>query len=327
MAKNKSLSTTRINLNADNFYSVRDDIYYPNSISVSLRIPQVSWILLNHMRLLRDNIRSAFGNSNFETKKFNLATELIDWETSRKLSTPSRFLGDLFWANQDWSSIQSELGGNISAVDIGCGAGAYLEKLTRYGANFFSYHGFDAFEQLNWKDLEKNYSFAKFIKAKSSEIKSIINLSQPNFFFSQSALEHINDDKQIIDSIAEYAKASGKRVIQIHLVPSEHCIWLYGPHGARIYTIPMLIKLIESREKKSVVFEIHELGGEECYQLHKEFISYCGYFGLKGQDFRNDYPNKYWASLKRAITNDLSNPLKIRTNFYALKIFHNFDAK
>ena len=323
MVQKKLISSTRINLNHDKFYTVKNDVYLSNSLAVSLKIPQFSWILLNHLRILRDSIGIVSKTSNCETKKFNLAPDLINWETSRKLSTPSRFMGDLFWANQDWSLIQSTLNNDISAVDIGCGAGAYLEKLTRYGANFRSYHGLDAFRQPNWKDLEKKYPFAKFTKAKSTEIKNIIGFSQPNFFFSQSVLEHLNEDKNVIDTISEYAKESGKKILQIHLVPSENCLWLYGPHGARIYTIPMLLKLVESLDKESSNFEIYELGGDACYELHREFITHCGYFGIGGQDIREDHPDKYWDNLKKAIVKDLTNPLKNRTIFYALKIFHN----
>ena len=128
----------------------------------------------------------------------------------------------------------------------------------------------------------------------------------------------------MISTIAKYAESSGKKVIQIHLVLLEHCIWIYGPHGYRIYTIPMQLKLIESIEKDLFTFEIYELGGEECLKVHKDFITNCGYFGCKWKNIRYQYPIKYFKYLKKAIIKDLASSAKSCTNFYALKIFHNF---
>ena len=320
----KTISSTKFNINSDKFFTKRGGNVIPNSLAVFFKISQLVWILLNHTRIIRDSTKVLPVDSCIEIKKFQLTPESIDWECSSKQSSPARFLSDLFWMHQDWDLINNLLNHQIRAVDIGCGTGIYLEKLMKYGASFSSYYGFDEAESNNWKKIEEMYPFAKFSTRSTSELGSIIHLSQSNFFFSQSCLEHIDNDKYVIDVISEYAKVSKKQILQYHLIPSASCLWLYGLHGIRIYTLPMICQLIKSVDKTFSNFELYVLGGRACLDVHKHFIGDYGYFGSNAKDTRQHQEKKYWIQLKNAIEKDLASDKINHGIFYALKISHNF---
>jgi len=281
-------------------------------------------MLLNHARLLIGMMHPASSMTHLRKKKLDIDPESINWSCFDKQSSPSRLACDLFWSYQDWEYINIKLGPQISALDIGCGTGIYLEKLISYGAKFDYFNGFDIQKCENWKILERKYSFAKFTEAKSSDIKALIDRFKPNLIYSQSCLEHLDNDKYIIDTISEYAISTQKRIIQFHLVPSMHCLWLYGGHGIRIYTLPILEKLIQSVDIETSLIELYELGGKACFKAHKNYVGYFNYSGSVGRDLRTEKPKEYWTNLKKAVVKDIVNPSPERANFYALKILHNF---
>lgn len=315
-------STCNINLNSDEFYRLEGERYVPSSVFVSLKITQFLWMILNYFRLLRGSNFIKPRISSLNIKHFQLSSASVDWDCSSKQSSPSRFVCDLFWANQDWGAICKDLGQPISALDIGCGTGLYLEKLLGYGAKFESYNGFDAQKNENWNCLESKYPFSSFTQASTAEIGSILNKFQPNFVFSQSCLEHIANDKGVVNAISEYAASNKKRVVQFHLVPSQHCLWLYGLHGIRIYTIAMIESFFSPLDQEKTSIDVYELGGEECFKVHQKFINDCDLRGSKGVDIRKDNSTEYWHSLKEAISVDLAGSTNSRPSFYAIKIFH-----
>lgn len=316
-------SSTHLNLNSDKFFDWNSFPLTPSSLFVKYKLAQFMWMMLNFIRY--NSYFLPFSNSTLlEVNNFTISNESSALTPTNHEVTPSRFVSDLFWSHLDWSYIESNvLCEHFSVMDIGCGTGIYLQKFIDFGLNISSYVGFDAKHRSLWSNLERHYPFAKFIETSSSNISSLIQDFKPNLFVSQSCLEHIDNDIEVIQQISQYALASNKRVLQIHLVPSEHCLWLYGLHGIRIYSRTSLNRLLKPISNSHTRFKVHGLGGKHTFQVHKDFVGFHGFLGVKQKDIRNKDPEKYLQCLESALKKDLSDSSFALPSFYAIQVFHN----
>lgn len=64
-----------------------------------------------------------------------------------------------------------------------------------------------------------------FIQASYEDVDKLLGNS--NFLFTQSALEHFENDLSFSRKIGITAKKTGKPLLQVHLFPSSACIKLY----------------------------------------------------------------------------------------------------
>ncbi|WP_319468923.1 glycosyltransferase [uncultured Pseudodesulfovibrio sp.] len=230
--------------------------------------------------------------------------------------SPSRIVCDQFWQALPWESLRRELG-EIHVLDIGCGNGNYSEKLrAASGETIQSYHGVDIISSPNWQRLKqkKNTHFSKLTAGLDQAIPTRANL-----IISQSALEHIPNDKKYMKAIRQHAAATNSPVFQIHLVPSESCLQTYELHGYRQYTLRKASKLtaIFPPEDQRAIYL---LGGNNCNALHHEAITTPL---SKGEaDKRLTHVAEYSEKVNAAIALD-EKDLETNTEFLAIVIHSN----
>lgn len=319
-------SSSFFTLNSDKFYNKHfkkngEKYFTPKSFLVKYKIASFFWIIFNY---IQNKIRIPYLNKNQKIKiqSFSIESNKIDLNSFKLQENPSRYLCDLFWVNQDWNQIRNKLGGKIKLFDIGCGNGIYLEKMIKFAGDIQSYDGIDTYQQKSWEELNKKYPFANFHNLEGTKILDLLEEKKPNFIFSQSCLEHIEEDKKVLMEINRYAERQNQPIIQYHLIPSENCLFLFGPHGVRTYSKNTIDRLLEKINFETTL-KIFSLGGTECIKTHKKFVGKIGLFGKKTTYKRRKYPEEYMKSLKYALIKDLSKGPKKNPNFYVL----NFESK
>lgn len=238
------------------------------------------------------------------------------WSKLPLKSSPGRKLSDLFWMTLPWQAIKAELG-SIHILDVGCGAGFYGERLWEWSNNSFaSYTGIDASPHDNsWTTLKAKYPHFHFMQATAGTVSANIP-SGTNFFMSQSAIEHFDDDLWYFEQIRAYILSVQTPVIQIHLFPSRACLKLYGAHGVRQYT-PRTASKISHLFKQFSYMVLYGLGGDQVKHLHYEFITKP--LRQRMPDQREIRPNEYDSRLLKAVRADMNNP-STHPGFYALVI-------
>lgn len=273
---------------------------------------------LNYINNLNSNknIDSNLKTSYFSTDKFEEQYSKLD-----KLSSPSRKLSDLFWMNQDWNKLETDIG-KINICDIGCGSGNYFLKLQEYSNNkIHRYKGLDIYENKNWRNLIKQYKIADFEKYNGTEILNLIP-KDTNLIVSQSAIEHFSEDITVFKQIRDFVEKSEHSVYQIHLFPSKICLKLYPFHGVRQYTPRNISKITKLFSDFSEVI-LFELGGENSNNIHKKYVKTSFY----KKHSRETYPKIYEEKTYDAIKADLKKNETKNPNFYALIIKSNFADK
>lgn len=238
-------------------------------------------------------------------------------------SSPARRLSDLFLLKLPWYKIRKELG-EIKILDVGCGSGNYGKKLMEYSDNnIASYTGIDIYKDNNWTKLEEKYSNFRFRKFNGINVSNNIP-RETNFFITQSAIEHFDEDLSYFEQIRDYILSYQRSVIQVHLFPSSSCFRLYRYHGVRQYT-PRTVSKITRLFKKFSYSTLYRLGGKDCIRLHYEFIT-KPYLMKDIGDLREVKPKKYEERLFKAIKHDMKYPQN-DPNYYALVIHSNWMEK
>lgn len=277
---------------------------------------KASWFLLN-----------AFNNSYFPSKKserlpvknFCPDVSAEDWGKISKKFTPSRSLSDLFWLKLNWQRIKSEIG-DINIFDSGAGKGSYALTINDFADGVSSYFGTDAFHYEEWGALNAH----DFITMKQMNSNNILDLIPPetNFFMSQSAIEHFENDLRFFEQIKAFIDKTKKNTIQIHLFPSAACLPLYLLHGVRQYTPRTVSKIIQKFDSENTYSILFNLGGRQSNALHYRAITRSLF--TKEKDWRDSKTETYREQLKAAIQEDFKNT-KHSPSFYALIIHTNFD--
>lgn len=244
-----------------------------------------------------------------------------NWSFNDVTSSPARKLSDLFWRNLPWGKIREELN-KINILDAGCGSGNYGRKLVDWSKkNIASYVGIDVYKNDNWMKLKKYHNLA-FHQCSVNDILHYIP-EGTNFFMSQSAIEHFDEDLLYFEQIRDYILFYQRNVIQVHLFPSSSCLRLYRFHGVRQYT-PRKVSIITKLFKNFSYAVLFRLGGKECNRLHYEFITKPLAQGIG--NLRDLKTQEYNRRLYRAIRQDMRYPQKFPT-FYALVILSNWRIK
>jgi SAM-dependent methyltransferase len=227
-------------------------------------------------------------------------------------ASPSRKWSDLFLMSIPWNKIQEELK-TINVLDLGCGTGNYYYKFREYSGNrISSYTGIDIIkheEQLS--NPPGNFKLITY------DGKNLLNYIPPetNFIFSQSAVEHIQEDLSVFKQIRSFCEISNRPIYQLHLIPGRECLKLYRFHGVRQYTPRTISKItrifIGNYQKKMII-----LGGENSNKVHKNYITI--------KDIRKENVDEYAHDCINAFNMDIHMEIPVeKANFYALQIIKN----
>jgi SAM-dependent methyltransferase len=232
------------------------------------------------------------------------------------LPSPSRALCDLFWMRLPWAAIAEEVG-PLRIVDVGCGSGRYGPSLQRWSEGRIArYVGIDRDAHDGWAALESGHPFTEFRRGDAGAIGSLIPFDT-NLIVSQSTLEHLPDDVHVLDEIHAFAHRSARPLLQIHLVPSQACLWTYLWHGYRQYT-PRALSARTRRFADCSSRLVVRLGGPASNRLHYRFVTWPLLIRRRG-DRRTASPDQYRRELRDALSRDAVGPHRSPA-FYALLI-------
>ncbi|WP_204106179.1 MULTISPECIES: hypothetical protein [Spirulina sp. CCY15215] len=262
-------------------------------------------------------------DQDLQLEQFNVNNLEVYWNQSALNSSPSRKLSDLFWMNLSWDLIQDELG-EIRLMDMGCGSGNYSWRLNDWSkGKITEYLGIDNRENKNWQSLQQQYPNFKFFQLSSEYfIDKIPN--NINFFMSQSAIEHFEQDLLYFEQIKNYILQSDRaNIIQVHLFPSAACNSTYLYHGVRQYT-PRTVSKITTLFKDFSDCILFSLGGKFCNQLHYRTITLPVLKKMERLD--TSQPKEYEKMLFSSIEKDM-NIFQRYPAFYALVIHSNGTQK
>ncbi len=235
------------------------------------------------------------------------------WSRLFVTSSPSRKLSDLFWMTLPWEAVARELG-PIHMLDTGCGSGHYGPRLIAWsGDRIASYTGADMVRRSTWDGVTAGCARCRFVEADAGMLEIPDGTT---VIVSQSAIEHVENDLAYFARIREYVDRRARSLLQVHLVPSQACLRLYGPHGVRQYT-PRTISKISRLFRPCSYAVLWRLGGRHCNQVHYDFITRPVRQGIG--DVRNMRPDEYDATLREAVRLDMAQPQRDPA-FYALAI-------
>ena len=238
------------------------------------------------------------------------------WGALPHAASPSRVLSDLFWLTLPWAGIHDELSG-IRVLDAGCGSGSYGPRLLALANGLIeSYAGTDVHPHEAWPALKKADRRLRFVVSDAESLRGAIP-DGTNMFVSQSAIEHFDEDMTFFEQVRDYVDRTTGPVLQIHLVPSQACLYLYLRHGVRQYT-PRTLSKVTRLFGPHAAPVLYRLGGRSCNSLHFSFITKP--VSLSGRrDGRLVDPAGYERMLYEAIQDDMQEP-QPSPAFYALVI-------
>jgi len=294
-------STTKFNLTADNGLGL---------------IGKVRWVINNLLNNIFDNFYkdSRLSYSRYKTK------QLPFWDEVSTFSSPPRRLCDFFWKDLNWEEIINKLGGNINAIEMGCGTGTYGDLINQQIAiNLKTYLGVDIYQDKNWDLLKKAHHNFDFKLGNASTIND--NLNGMNFLFTQSALEHFEEDYLFFKEVSKFVNQIDTPFFQLHTMPSEQCLTTFPWHGYRQYTLSRISE-ITNLFNNNTTCELVSLGGPNCNKVHRNYITIPQL--LTRKDYRRTKTNEFNKVLKDAVIADESYLPHKGAAFYALILKTNF---
>lgn len=176
-------------------------------------------------------------------------------------STPARVAMLQFF---DWASAALAphfAGRAVTVVDIGCGTGRQLDPFIAHGYRGL-YVGIDVARHAKWVDGASGGFERRLVVADVNAIDPAI-LPPIDLLISATALEHIRDDAGAV-SLLTSRMAPGS--VQVHFVPGEAALPLYGPHGWRQYSPACLSAMFPGAE-------IYRFGGVFTNRLHRRWVT------------------------------------------------------
>jgi SAM-dependent methyltransferase len=149
----------------------------------------------------------------------------------------------------------------ITIVDIGAGGGGQADPFEANGLGG-RYIAIDISRSPRWIDGPRG-SFTRELIVSDINAFDVSQLPPIDLLVSNTALEHIRDDAQAITALRTRLKPDG---YQVHFVPGEASLPLYGPHGYRQYSPRCLDALFPGAK-------IYRYGGTATNALHKQWIT------------------------------------------------------
>lgn len=207
-------------------------------------------------------------NINLKKVVLNKADSVVGINKSLKESgSPARRLSNMFWSTINWQSLSEQLNNDVNILDLGCGRGNYGYRYKKLlGKNFCSYTGVDIYKS---NEFPREFSH---ILSKAENIHT--HIREHNLIVSQSVLEHVENDIEVLTSITSNFSKSGKPYLQIHLIPASASLFLNLWHGWRQYSKKNLGNIIyELSSSNDINTEVIPLGGLRSFITHFWFIT------------------------------------------------------
>jgi hypothetical protein len=248
-----------------------------------------------------------------------LTGELADRIESCGKISPSRFLSNEFWSNLNLENIKSALGGEVSALEIGCGTGRYGKLLLDKDCSL-KYVGADISEPPLW--APESHSDSMFLKASYEDVEDY--LEGHNFLFTQSALEHFEFDLDLFSRITKNQKNTKMPLIQVHVFPSGPCLRTFLWHGIRQYNFRTIRKIIEIAQPETKPILI-SLGGPNTNNFHWRSITRFSIRKLHERMYTSS--PSYSLSMANAIKRDELSRRPRSASFYVLLLQHNIGPR
>ncbi|MBM3519040.1 MAG: hypothetical protein FJX56_14490 [Alphaproteobacteria bacterium] len=159
------------------------------------------------------------------------------------------------------------------------------------------YRGFDVQRHPAWDDPMPGARLATF---DGDDFAGTI-APDDNFFFSQSAAEHIPNDLDYFAAVAGACARSDGPTLQIHYLPAPACLRLYLFHGLRQYPAGALGRLaaLQAPDARCTVVA---LGGPAAIDLHWRAITWP--MLRRRKDGRTTGPEAYRQALVDAVAAD-----------------------
>ena len=223
-------------------------------------IKKILWLIINFII----NIVSSFYQKDkdlkfdyFKNHNLNIIKKI------RSDYTPSRKLSDFFWYNLPVNQILKNFE-NINVLDIGCGNGNYYYIFKEiFGNKLKTYTGFD--KKLRVDDYILNCDDTNFIEDDVKHIKKY--LKDYNLIISQSFIEHINWDISFFEDLKYYEELNIPN-LQIHLFPSNSCLYTYLSHGIRHYNLGSVSKISKIYDSLKTKKTLLGFGSKSINLLH-----------------------------------------------------------
>jgi SAM-dependent methyltransferase len=280
-------------------------------------LEKILYLICNHL----NNILGTTFQSTFDIKYLpptplkELAGRI---ESSGKIS-PSRFLSNEFWMELNLDEIKVALGGEIRALEVGCGTGRY-GKLLLDRDKSIKYLGADIYKPVIW--APNSFPDANFINVSYEGIEDY--LGNHNFLFTQSALEHFEFDLELFSRISNTLKVSKKPLVQVHVFPSAPCLKTFLWHGIRQYNFRAVRKIIKIAEPETKPILIC-LGGPHTNDFHWKSITRFTIRKMYGKMYTST-PN-FSLSMANAIKRDELSKKPRSASFYVLLMQHNVGTR
>ena len=261
----------------------------------------------------------AYVNVKIDRFKVNKEIKVLNYKPKRTYNflkknkpSPSRYWCDLFWQELPYKLIFNR---GFRALEVGCGSGIYGNFLQKK-AGFKNYTGIDIDNK--WKAQSKKI---KFFKDSFQNVDKYLN--KINFLFTQSALEHFDEDIDFHIKVSKHIqnRKKEKKFFQLHLVPSEQCLFTYLAHGYRHFSINNISKICSFYSKKENNFFIFKLGSINSFKLHLRYITLPRFISKITSRYNE---TNYEQKLDRAILKDKKYPNNKNCSFYAIMILSNY---
>ena len=253
-----------------------------------------------------------------QTKGLIIRKVSLKIEALENTGTPDRRLSNMFWETLNWKVLAEHLGNKVNILDIGCGDGKYGTRYKKLlNKKLKSYSGLDVYKN---KDFPNEFTHI-LDKAKNC----FLHLKGINLVVSQSALQHIEQDRKVLEVITSNLSKSHP-FIQIHLVPAFASLWLRLWHGWRIYSQKNLGSIAASLSSTNKVnIEVVPLGGLRCFITHFTRITIPEFLGkLTNRSSKVDWENessKTSIKIKQSVTREIT-ASTLFPSFWAILISH-----
>jgi len=170
---------------------------------------------------------------------------------SPKTASPGRCLVEKFIHLELPKILQTQ---HVDVLEIGCGSGSLL-RLLEDGGFLGTYTGIDI--ENRFHHPQQSSFVTKFIQGDAHNLQTDQKF---NLIISNSALEHIADDKKLLIALMKKIKKGG---YSVHFVPTGWALFAYLWHGYRQYTLSSLAERFAPN-----ITSVYALGGMFSWGLH-----------------------------------------------------------